>query len=93
MKKPPGDAFCTPAGDTFSGGRRRSRSGLLEQKSVMHSTLQTALSHGNPEERDVIERWFQNFQTIGLSKRQGMSAARGAAKINQVGSLMRKPFQ
>ena len=50
----------------------------------MYSTLQELLGRTTLEEREVIERWFQNFQAIGLSKRQGMSTARGAAKINQV---------
>ena len=72
----------------------------------MQTTLQEIMGHTTLEERKVIERWFQNFQTIGLSKRQGMSAARGAAmpcqlsqrsitaaKINQVDSLRREPFQ
>ena len=59
----------------------------------MYSTLQGLLDHTTLEEREVIERWFQNFQAIGLSKRQGMSTARGAAKINQVDSLRREPVQ
>ena len=72
----------------------------------MHPTLKEILGRTTLEEREVIERWFQNFQTIGLSKRQGMSTARGAAmacqlsqrsiteaKINQVDSLRRQPFQ
>ena len=59
----------------------------------MYSTLQELLGRTTLEEREVIERWFQNFQAIGLSKRQGMSTARGAAKINQVDSLRREPVQ
>ena len=59
----------------------------------MYSTLQELLDRTTLGEREVIERWFQNFQAIGLSKRQGMSTARGAAKINQVDSLSREPVQ
>ena len=59
----------------------------------MYSTLQELLGRTTLEKREVVERWFQNFQAIGLSKCQGMSTARGAAKINQVDSLRREPVQ
>ena len=43
----------------------------------MYSTLQELLSRTTLEEREVIERWFQNFQAIGLSKRQNVYRTRG----------------
>ncbi len=35
------------------------------------------LDRCNAEEREAVERWFKSFQAIGLSKRNGMSVARG----------------
>ncbi|QNI58916.1 hypothetical protein SynBIOSU31_02050 [Synechococcus sp. BIOS-U3-1] len=35
------------------------------------------LERCNEEEREAVERWFKSFQAIGLSKRNGMSVARG----------------
>ncbi len=45
----------------------------------MDSKLKAALSRCNEEEREAVERWFKSFQAIGVSKRNGMSVARGAA--------------
>ena len=35
------------------------------------------LDRCNEEERKAVERWFESFQAIGLSKLNGMSVARG----------------
>ena len=35
------------------------------------------LDRCNEEEREAVERWFNSFQAIGLSKLNGMSVARG----------------
>ena len=46
---------------------------------VMNIKLQALLDRCSKEERAAIERWFENFQAIELSKMNGISIARGAS--------------
>lgn len=46
---------------------------------VMNIKLQALLDSCSKEERAAIERWFENFQAIELSKMNGISIARGAS--------------
>ena len=45
----------------------------------MNIKLQEILEKCSQEEREVIERWFKNFQALELSKLNGISIARGAS--------------
>jgi len=50
----------------------------------MDIELQIILEKCTNEEREVIERWFNNFQAIELSKFNGISIARGASTACQL---------
>ena len=45
----------------------------------MNIKLQALLDRCSKEERAAIEKWFENFQAIELSKMNGISIARGAS--------------
>ena len=73
------DAYFTLACKQFTGRSREYRHYCGELSFVMNIKLQELLDRCSKEEREVIERWFKNFQAIELSKLNGISIARGAS--------------
>ena len=58
--------------------RQNQETWILIMSSEVPEILQREiLDRCNAEEREAVERWFKSFQAIGLSKRNGMSVARG----------------
>ena len=73
------DAYCTGPCRQFTVTAGEWRHYGLRLSFVMNIKLQEILEKCNKEEREVIERWFKNFQAIELSKLNGISIARGAS--------------
>tara|TARA_B100001057_G_scaffold314732_1_gene314821 strand:- start:247 stop:516 length:270 start_codon:yes stop_codon:yes gene_type:complete len=73
------DAYFTLACKQFTSRSQEYRHHCGELSFVMNIKLQELLDRCSKEEREVIERWFKNFQAIELSKMNGISIARGAS--------------
>ena len=73
------DAFCTGPCRQFTVPAGELRHHKLKLSFVMNIKLQEILEKCSQEEREVIERWFKNFQAIELSRLNGISIARGAS--------------
>ena len=73
------DSYFTLACKQFTSSSREYRHHCGELSFVMDIKLRALLDRCSEEEREVIERWFKNFQAIELSKLNGISIARGAS--------------